>query len=207
MRILTTALTCALFAATASAKDLDPQEISQQQRNYGYAVLYSTFNGMEWADEFLILKKQSDVVKEMAKAVNDFSHKHKDKLEKLQEDYPGLKFKDTGRPIVLEKKIGIQVKEELKAMSPFGGQSGAVFERSYLILLQDLVVEIMYTAKTLAMMEPNASLHEILKNMQQDAQKLSEKISRVLNQTYFIDDAFADEKKNNSESKASKTSK
>lgn len=177
-------LTTNLVFAKDDKKDILSEE--QKQLNYGYAILYLAFDGLQWADNILVFKSTNDDIKNMAKEVNDLGKKMVSQFDELQKNYPNLRYDDTGRPEVLMKKNKAQIKDSLWSFFPIFGEKGPIFERSFLLLLSNTLGELVFLSEELQSMEPNQGLKDFLGVIHNETKQLNTKAWNYLNTHYFV---------------------
>lgn len=157
----------------------------RRQLNYAYAQLYHAFKGLQWTDELLLFKKESDKVDALGTELTRICKDLQETMDELKEKYPALDYSDFGQPKLIRKKNLTVQSNRAWESAPLIGKKGRAFERSLLIGHAGALNELIELAKVVVEEEPEAGLRSFWKKAENELTDIKRKIETHLEKAYF----------------------
>ena len=182
---------CASFSGQSPDNDEDSRD--NEFLNDGYSLLYQAVSGLRFSDDLLLVKSESDAVKNVEENIADTADTMRGELEQLAEDYPAVDIERSPLPEIEVKKRSAVSKDRLLSFAPLVGRSGAAFERTLLLSNSGALNQTSFLCKVMAEKEPDEQLRKFLEQCEQRFSDLYDEVVVLLNKEYFIDDTFRPE--------------
>lgn len=161
------------------------QAIENRVLSEGYSQLYDTVRGLGYIDTGLAFKKTSRPTRAIIGDVSAYSNGLKDRLERLEAEYPSLTIHDNGLPLAEIRKREGERWDRVKAMAPIAGATGDDFERSLLLSETAVLNHTRFLAKALADLEKNPQRKEFAIGVQQKFDGYYARVLGLLDRKYF----------------------
>ena len=99
----------------------------------GYSILYKDASNLDSAELILYVKKESDALDSIVKAVAEVGGDVKKDLERIARDYPGVRIDLDPLPEMEKRKRAAITKDRMRDFAPIVGKGGREYERTVLI--------------------------------------------------------------------------
>ena len=164
-----------------SAGSHDMPETAALTHDHGFALLYATIKDEADVDKVLAIKSPSAPVKDVIKAIGEFSRNTKSAIENLAKETPPLALKDQGLPDA-ETKARAAISSATSKQIIFHG--GKELEFRLLLTQHEALNYITYLAQTLAEAEPTGNRKQFLTNVAKQATTLHDQVLALLKAPY-----------------------
>ena len=182
---------CASFSEQSPNNDENSRD--NEFLNDGYSLLYQAVSGLRFSDDLLLVKSESDTVKNVEENIADTASTMRGELEQLAEDYPAIDIERSPLPEIEVKKRSAVSKDRLLSFAPLVGRSGPAFERTLLLSNSGALNQTSFLCKVMAEKEPDEQLRKYLEQCEQRFSDLYDEVVVLLNKEYFIDDTYRPE--------------
>ena len=172
---------------TAQTKSGEPAKLGKQRLilSEGYSLLHRDATRLDLSDLLLLVKSESDSVKDIVKDVAAFAGEVKDDLERLAKDYPGVRVDIDALPEMEKRKRSAIAKSRAMEFAPGIGRGGRDYERVLLISLLNGINHERHMCKVLAQEETDANLKQFLLDTEKGYDRLYARIETLLDDEYF----------------------
>lgn len=187
---------CANLAAGSKAPgvkaDADHSKAPQlsKQRlmlSEGYSMLYTDASHLDLAELMLYVKVESEPVDKIVTDVAEAGGQLKKDLERIAEDYPGVRIDLDPLPEMEKRKRSAIAKDRARYFAPVIGHGGREYERTVLIGYANGINHERHLCEVMAEAEPDASLKKFLLDAEKRYDVLYDRVTALLDKEFFKD--------------------
>jgi hypothetical protein len=164
-----------------------PADLGKQRLmlSEGYSILYKDASNLDSAELILYVKKESDAMASIVKAVAEVGGELKKDLERIAKDYPGVRIDLDPLPEMEKRKRAAITKDRMKDFAPVVGKGGREYERTVLIGYANGINHERHLCRVMAEAEPDAGLKKFLLDAEKRYDALYERVTALLEKSYF----------------------
>lgn len=157
----------------------------RQVLSEGYSILYQDARKFDASDLVLLVKAESDAMKEIVNAVSKFGDELKIELERIARDYPGVRIDLDPLPEMEKKKRLAVGMTRAKEFAPVVGKGGREYERTVLLSFANGLNHDRHLCKVMAEAETDAGLKKFLLETEKKYDALYEDVMGLVKKEYF----------------------
>ncbi|MCC5828325.1 MAG: hypothetical protein JJU36_02650 [Phycisphaeraceae bacterium] len=154
-----------------------PRDDQGQQRNHGYALLYSTVNSLAGVDRVLFIKRPREEVREFLRAVAGFATDARNHLQELGDTDATLGMDDHGLPHAEARARDMIASATGRTIMAAGGES---FELQILLTQYESLKYIRHLARAVAELDDEESRKQWLGELADRASELYDEVIDLL---------------------------
>lgn len=155
--------------------------------NEGYSLLYADAGLLDRAELLLYAKAESKEVNEVISTVAAFGDELQQDLERIAQDYPGVRIDLDPLPEMEKRKRRALTMNRVRYFAPIVGHGGREYERTILTSIANGINHERYMCLVMAEEEPDAGLKKFLTDTAQRYGDLYNHTVALLNREYFDD--------------------
>ncbi len=173
---------------TKSDHEQSPDQSAQRlMLNEGYSLLYADAGLLNRAGLLLYAKAESKEVNETISTVAAFGDELQQDLERIAQDYPGVRIDLDPLPEMEKRKRRALTMNRVRYFAPIVGHGGREYERTILTSIANGINHERYMCLVMAEEEPDAGLKKFLTDTAQRYGDLYDHTIALLNREYFSD--------------------
>jgi len=163
---------------------------SQTELVNGYSQIYQSLGAFTWADELLMVKRNSKRLQIFAERVSSSAKKIEEGLEGIEKNEKWIVLDQTGVNDFQKKMFSSMTDERIKSYAPLLGLKGPVFERTLLLVNSGLLNQMKHAVYVLIDVETDEQRLKFLNRTKQVFEELYDFNVKLLNKFYFKHDKF-----------------
>lgn len=178
---------CAHVAEPRDKSTTKAPKLSKERQvlSEGYSILYSDAGKFDASDLVLLVKSESEAMKNLVSSISEVGDGVKKDLERIDRDYPGVRIDLDPLPEMEKRKRRALGLSRAKEFAPVVGKGGREYERTVMMSFANGLNHDRHLCKVLAEAETDAGLQKFLLETEKKYDALYEKVMALLEKEHF----------------------